>query len=97
MTLSDGMASSANANKQLVKSISSSKISSQHHHYLTYAENIKGTILGGKYKIGNKIDGGSFGMIYDCTDLTDAGNTYVVKVSTDMEVLCTEIEALIDI
>ena len=30
-----------------------------------------GSLINGKYKVGNRIGGGSFGEIYECTDLTD--------------------------
>lgn len=30
-----------------------------------------GSVINGKYKVGNRIGGGSFGEIYECTDLTD--------------------------
>lgn len=31
-----------------------------------------GTIIGEKFKVGDRIGGGSFGEIYRCTDLTDS-------------------------
>lgn len=31
-----------------------------------------GTIIGEKYKVGDRIGGGSFGEIYRCIDLTDS-------------------------
>jgi hypothetical protein len=30
-----------------------------------------GSVINGKYKVGNRIGGGSFGEIYECIDLID--------------------------
>jgi hypothetical protein len=35
-------------------------------------DDLVGTIIGEKYKVGDRIGGGSFGEIYRCTDLTDS-------------------------
>ena len=33
--------------------------------------NLFGSVINGKYKVGSRIGGGSFGEIYECTDLID--------------------------
>jgi len=56
-----------------------------------------GSVLKKKYMIGNQLDEGSFGSIYDCVDLTDTTKNLVIKVSTNYQMLGREIQALKDI
>ena len=56
-----------------------------------------GSILKKRYMVGNQLDEGSFGCIYDCVDLTDTKKNLVIKVSTNYQMLGREIQALKDI
>ena len=61
------------------------------------AKDLQGQVLKTRYMISHPLDEGCFGNIYECVDLNKPKNIFVIKVSSNYEMLGKEIQCLSDI